>query len=404
MRKKILIVACVFPPEPVVSANLMFDLAQNLSADFDVTVIRPRPTRPLGFNLPDFVAPEEFSVVTVEDSFVCPESSLVGRLRESLSFGSKVVDYVDAHKDQIDLIYNAAWPLYGMNMVAKVAVRHNIPYIATVQDIYPESILSKLPKWGVLKSLVNGLFLSTDIFTQKNAAAIHTISDAMADYLSHTRGVGRSNYLVVKNWQNARDFIEFRKSVDDMDSSGRPFTFMYLGNVGPLAGLETVIEAFGRYESDSRLVIAGSGSAKDALRRMAQGNPRIEFWDVPAGQVPATQHKADVMVLPVRKGFASSSIPSKLPAYMFSARPVLCAVDSGSDTAACIREAGGGWVVEAEDAEALAIQMEACEKTGRDTLMHMGKRNFDYAVENFSREKGVAKLSGLFRKILSRTE
>lgn len=400
MRKKILIVACVFPPEPVVSANLMLDLAENLSGDYDVTVIRPEPTRPYGFHHSEFVAPKGVEVVTVEDSFTCPESSLVGRLKESLSFGKKVVRYIEKHHNEINLVYNGAWPLYGKNMVAKAAVEFGIPYITTVQDIYPETILSKLPDWKILRGVVNRLFLGTEVFTQRKAAAIHTISDAMADYLSKSRGVERSKYFVVRNWQNATDFIEFHKSHSDDEISSSPFTFMYMGNVGPLAGLESVIEAFRSYDSDSRLVIAGSGSAKDSLKKLAEGNDRIEFWDVPQGEVPATQHKADVMVLPVRKGFASSSIPSKLPAYMFSAKPVLCAVDTDSDTARCVKESGGGWIVGPEDPVALAAQMRHCENVAAEKLRKMGKLNFEYALENFSRDKGVAKLSGLVRDIL----
>jgi hypothetical protein len=48
--KNILIVSCVFPPEPVVSANLSFDIAGELAFKNNVTVISPLPTRPYGSN------------------------------------------------------------------------------------------------------------------------------------------------------------------------------------------------------------------------------------------------------------------------------------------------------------------------------------------------------------------
>ena len=47
--KKILIISCVFPPEPVVSAQMSLDIAEALSKNNDVTVISPRPTRPMDF-------------------------------------------------------------------------------------------------------------------------------------------------------------------------------------------------------------------------------------------------------------------------------------------------------------------------------------------------------------------
>ena len=49
MNKK-LIIASVFPPDAVTSAYLNFDLANALSKEGRVTVIRPFPSRPKGVN------------------------------------------------------------------------------------------------------------------------------------------------------------------------------------------------------------------------------------------------------------------------------------------------------------------------------------------------------------------
>lgn len=45
----ILIISAVFSPEPVVSAKLSEDIANELGLSNEVTVIAPKPTRPLGF-------------------------------------------------------------------------------------------------------------------------------------------------------------------------------------------------------------------------------------------------------------------------------------------------------------------------------------------------------------------
>ena len=44
--KKVLIVSAVFPPEQVTSAYMNYDLAKKLAEEYDVTVLRPYPTRP----------------------------------------------------------------------------------------------------------------------------------------------------------------------------------------------------------------------------------------------------------------------------------------------------------------------------------------------------------------------
>lgn len=50
-KKSILIVAGVFYPEPIVSANLLTQLATKLGEKYKVTVLRPHPTRPMGFDM-----------------------------------------------------------------------------------------------------------------------------------------------------------------------------------------------------------------------------------------------------------------------------------------------------------------------------------------------------------------
>ena len=48
MKKNVLIITAVFPPEQVTSAFLNYDLAHELAKDYEVTVLRPYPTRPIG--------------------------------------------------------------------------------------------------------------------------------------------------------------------------------------------------------------------------------------------------------------------------------------------------------------------------------------------------------------------
>ena len=59
------------------------------------------------------------------------------------------------------------------------------------------------------------------------------------------------------------------------------------------------------------------------------------------------------MLLPLKKGAAMSSIPSKLPAYMFSKKPIIGSLDVQSDTARAIIESDCGLVVEPENEQAL---------------------------------------------------
>ena len=83
MNNTVLVISAVFPPEPVVSAKLSMDLYKALKGKgLDVKVLHPSPTRPFGFK------PEPQSIgllgndeITTE-SYVCPQSSIIGRMRK----------------------------------------------------------------------------------------------------------------------------------------------------------------------------------------------------------------------------------------------------------------------------------------------------------------------------------
>ena len=206
MRKKIVIISAVFPPEPVTSATLNYDLAAELAKEYDVTVLRPYPTRPMGMQFDNAdVSDDTFQTILI-DSYTHPKSSLSGRFRESIDFGKKTAEYINKHCREIDFVYNDGWQQFGLYIVAKACVKHKIPYIVPIQDIYPECLFTKGPFPDIVKKLIKSVLLPIDIYYQMHAAKVRTISDEMAAYLSETRQIPLSNYLVVNNWQNDEDF------------------------------------------------------------------------------------------------------------------------------------------------------------------------------------------------------
>lgn len=403
MKKKIIIITGVFLPEPIVSARLMADLAGELSKKYNVTVLRPHPSRPMGFNVPKYdLSDKPYNVVEL-DSYVCAKSSLIGRFRESISYGDACLRYMEPLKSKLAFVYNGGWHLLGRKSIAEFCKKNHIPNITPVQDIYPESLLSKLPKISFVQWMAKKLLMPFDMKTLHAANKVHTISNGMRAYLAETRGVNIDRFVVVRNWQDEREFTIYQETHPIIED--HPFTFMYMGNVGALAGLDVVIDAFVKASlNGARLVIAGSGSAKESLMSQAKKYPSydIQFWEVPFGEVPATQAKADVMVLPIKKGFAKSSIPSKLPAYMFSHKPVLASVDNNSDTAKCIIDGNAGWVCEPEDIDAIAITLQKAFLTDKTQIVEMGENGYQYGIRDFSRTINLEILANACTEVIEK--
>ncbi len=286
---------------------------------------------------------------------------------------------------EIDGIYLNAWPLFAQYLIVRAASRLGIPTVLHVHDVYPESLLSKL-RLG--RSLIYRILLPIDRFILKKSTAVVALSEQMRQLLVQTRGIEASKVTVVPNWQDPADFISYRQSRRGFPSLKKErFTMMYLGNNGPLAGVDLLIRSFARSGlKNARLIIAGSGSRTESCIQLARSFPKadIEFLPVPKGMVPVIQARADVLLLPMMKQAAVSSVPSKLPAYMFSAKPVIGSLDTASDTASAIRESGCGLVVPPDDEDELIRAMQEAAQWSPAELAEKGNAGFSYALKNFS--------------------
>ena len=317
--KNILIISAVFPPEQVTSAFLNYDLAKALAKDYRVSVLRPKPTRPIGATFQDGWSDPDFETILI-DSYTHPESELIGRFKEARDFSKKSVEYLKAHRDEIDFVYNDGWQLFGLYIIARACVKYNIPYIVPIQDIYPECLFTNKNYPGIVKSLINGFLLPFDKYYQKHAAYVRTISKEMRDYLSPTRKVPVDNYLVVNNWQNDEDFLkEYPTRLDD----GK-MIFAYVGSINSHANVDLMIKAFTEANmSNAELRIYGGGNKKDYCVDLVKhlGAKNIVFDMVSRDKVAFVQSQADVLILALPKGNGNLCLPSKMTSYMLSGKP-----------------------------------------------------------------------------------
>lgn len=392
---KILIVNCVFDPEPVVSAQIGKSLADSLyESGENVTVIVPYPSRPYGFEFKDnlnisnsinaFVSKDRLECFYLP-SYRYAKSGPVGRLMESISFGWASYKFIIKSDVKYDIVYMNTWPVFGQLGVALACKKKSLPYTIHIMDIYPESISQRLS--FPFKILVNALLMPFEKYILKKAKKVIAISNKMKDYLVKTRSLDPQKISVVYNWQDESNFIDIPNSaINDKK------VFMYLGNIGPVAGIPFLIELFSGL--DAKLIIAGSGSFKENCIEIANNYKHldIEFLDVPAGKVAEVQSMADIMILPIVNGAASTSIPSKLPAYMFSKKPVLVMAESDSDSSLSVINAQCGWVEEYGDKYKLKNTIDSILKMEDIKLKEMGLSGFNYAIENFSKSNNLSKL------------
>lgn len=398
MKKKILIISAVFPPEQITSALMNYDIAKELSKKYDVTVLRPYPTRPIGmeFNY-NGMYEEPFETVLV-DSYTHPQSQLIGRFRESVEFGRKCAKYIKKKYKDISFIYNSSWQLFGVSIVARMAKRYHIPYMVPVQDIYPESLMTKGNKPWIVKKMIFGLLKPLDVYLQRNAAEIRTISNEMADYLSATRNIPREKYLIVNNWQNDEDFA----SIDNALPIDK-IRFVFVGSINVHANVEIIIKAFAEAKiPQSELVIYGGGNQKEycmeLVKQMGLNNVKFDF--VKRSQIPHVQSLASVLVLALPSGNGNLCLPSKMTSYMLSGKPILASVDYDSATARYINEAKCGIVVSPNSISSLVEGFKQFSSMTKEQLQKHGDSSLNYARKYLTREVNLRLVCDEIEKII----
>ena len=390
MKKRILIVSAVFPPEQVTSALLNYDLAKELSKKYDVTVLRPYPTRPYGLKFEYKGLNDEPFKTSLVSSYTYPQSHLLGRFRESIDFGRKCARYIKINHEDIDFIYNSAWQLFGLAIVARMSKKYSIPYFIPVQDVYPESLLTKSCKLGFVKKFIMNLLKPIDIYYQRNAARIRTISDEMGDYLSTTRKIPREKYLVVNNWQNDEDF----SGVDNFFPNDR-VSFVFVGSINVHANVDIIIKAFAEANiPQSELVLYGGGNQKESCIELVKQLKlvNVTFDYVKRDQIPQVQSKASVLILALPTGNGNLCLPSKMTSYMLSGKPILASVDGDSATARYINEARCGLTVKPDSVHELAEGLKKMAAMTRKQLQDFGDNSRTFAHQHLTREINLSKV------------
>lgn len=396
-RKRILIISAVFPPEQVTSAALNYDLAHELAKTYDVTVLRPYPTRPIGmqFYNPD-VDDSSFKTILI-NSYTHPESALLGRFRESIDFGRKSAEYIKQRHKEIDFIYNDGWQLFGLNIVAKACVKYGIPYIVPIQDIYPECLLTKGPFPGFVKSLIKSVLLPIDKYYQTHAAKVRTISNEMVDYLSTTREINRSRFIVVNNWQNDEDFINIEAV------NNKKLVFGYVGSINVHANVDMMIKAFKEADiPNSELRLYGGGNQKDVCQKLVKELQldNVSFGFVSRNEIPSVQASVDVLLLALPKGNGKLCLPSKLTSYMLSGKPIIASVDDDSATNRIIEEEKCGLVVEPDNEELMIDAFKRFSTLSIKERKEMSNNSRNYALRHLTKKVNLGLVVNEIDKIL----
>ena len=399
---KVLIVSQYFPPEVHGPSARLGAFAEGLaSRGHDVQVVCEVPSHPAGVVAEGyggrFVDRRAMDGFEVEYVWVrtTPSKAAHDRVLNYASYATTAT-LVGAWRRRPDVILASSPPLPVGSVGAMLAVRHRVPWVLDVRDLWPDAAVAvgEMTE-GRLYRLANRL----ERRLYRGAAAITATTEAFVRAIERRGGAGKT--VLLRNGTTARYLEAGEQPVDAAalgDAGGR-FTWAYAGNLGLAQGLETAIEAASILGERFRLVLVGEGPRREALRELAARVPSgsVEIRDpVPPEEAARMLRAADALLVSLAPGF-EGFIPSKLFDCCAVARPVVLAV--GGEAAELAGASGAAICVPPGDPAALAnaVQGLAGDASLREELAARGRA----FAEGNSRERGVETLESILEGVVA---
>jgi len=378
--KRLLVLNQYYWPGIEATAQLLTELCEGLSPDYDVTVVAGT-TSGAG---PGRQVRNGVEIVRVP-------STAFDRARMSLRAANYLsylvfaaVRGLAARRPDVVLTKTDP-PVVGLAALL-VARRFGVPLVAVVKDLFPETAV----ELGRLRSpaAAGAMRAAIDFYLRRADRAV-AIGETMRRRLSD-RGI---DSVVISDWVDT-------SAIHPVEQERDGFVVMHSGNLGHAQDLDTLIEAAARLpEIEFRIV--GSGARRAELERLATGLPNVSFHPYrPREQLSESLSAASLHFVGLASGLSGYVVPSRLYGVMAAGRPALVAADEESETAQLVRRVDCGVVVAPGRPDEVAAAIRAA-RDGKYDLRAMGDRGRRYVVEHADRSAGVERyrelLDGLIR-------
>lgn len=321
--------------------------------------------------------------------FPAPDKRALGR--RALAFGAFTALAMREGRrgGRVDGVLAVSPPLTLALAGARVAKARGGPFIFNVQDVFPDVTI----ELGYLRNPVAiAAAKRLERFCYSRADAITVLSEDLRTNLAAKTDPHKIH--VVPNFVDSEAIApqpaenEYRREHGLVGKH----VVMYAGNVGLSQSLDLVIDAAAAlaHETDLVFVINGAGAALHGLRERARGMDNVVFVDMqPTERLPEVLAAADIHVVPLKKGLAHSSVPSKTYSILAAGRPIVASVDEGSEVARILERAGAGVAVPPEDPEAFTKAIRTL-LDDRDDAVAMGRAGRAF-VEGWASPAAIAR-------------
>ncbi|MFL0493508.1 glycosyltransferase family 4 protein [Priestia megaterium] len=405
-KKKLLIYAHYYIPDVASTGQILRELAEGMIDEFDITIVCVVPSytgKVADEYKKKMFHKEEINGVKVIRIRV-PEfskSNKISRIKNILSYfiGAMIATF---KVGKMDYVYSISQPpiLGGLLGVWGKWVKQ-AKYIYNIQDFNPEQTMAV----GYSKNkLILKAMMRFDKFSCRQADKVIVVGRDMVETLKgRFKGRKVPNHTFINNWIDEKEIYplpeDHEKVVAFKEKYGLQgkFIIMYSGNLGLYYDLENLMNVIEKFKDREDVVFAfvGEGTIREKLVQYKENHNLQNVKFIPyqdKSDLIYSLNAGDVHWCLNAKGIKGVSVPSKLYGIIAAGKPILGALEEGSEARLIIEETHCGYVTEPGNYKMVEtlIQKYLDEKE-TNIAIDMSQSGRAYLVENLTKNVSINK-------------
>lgn len=346
----------------------------------------------------------EWGSITRVNPFPTDKTSIPQRAAGFLAF-SALAGLAGLRGGRVDGVLAMSPPLtlgltgWGMHLVRRG------PLVFNIQDVFPDVAV----ELGAIRNpRVITLARWVERLSYHRADAVTVLSDDLRqNVVAKVAAAHRAKIRVIPNFvdtvaiQPSDRLTPYRRELGIGDET----VVLYAGNVGLSQSLDLVVSAAHEWRDDPSVVfvVNGGGSGLEPLRHATAGMMNVRFAPYqPRERLAEVLATGDIHLVPLKKGLARSSVPSKTYSVLAAGRPILASVDSDTEVDRLVKHADAGISVPPDDKVAFiaGLRRLLVDPAGR---AEMGRRGRAFVEQWASPAAVAAAYEQLFEELATRS-
>ncbi len=403
-QPKLLFLNRSYWPDVEATGQLLTELCEDLSSDFEVSVVAGKPNQlsnpETDFNWSDVRHHRDVKIHRIDHWQLSK--------RHMVTKGLNYLSFVRATRKRLltvpapDVVIFETDPFLLPFEAARLQRRTGCRMVGYLQDIYPDVAvaLGKVPNNWIIRRLRESMFS-----VYRRCDRMIVLSEDMKRLLVEG-GVGEDRIHIVPNWADTSQIKPVRGDnvFRQRHQIGDHFLVMYSGNLGLTQRLEEFVEAARLLADEPRVLFAfvGQGSQKATLQSLVQSQRlnNVRFFDYqPKSELAHSLSAADLHLVPLTRELSQCLMPSKLYGILASGRPYLTnAVPESELHQLTIRHQVGLTVPPGNPVEIANVVRQASRN--RESLVTMGANARKLAESQYSAESSMKQFRAVMYQAL----